>query len=203
MNWQLFFSVYALVFIAELPDKTAFATLLLATRSRPAPVFAGVALAFFVQTAIAVLFGSLIAMAPPNIVHLFAGLMFLYFAIQMWRSHRKEEEKIDHDIRTHTPLNTFSFWSSAQSAFVVIFIAEWGDLTQIMTGSLVAKYPGDKPTVFVAALLALWSVTLLAVILGQNAKRFINPKAIKKYGAALFALIGIYFVITALRQLAG
>ena len=203
MNWHLFFSIYAVIFIAELPDKTAFATLLLATRSRPIPVFSGVALAFLVQTIVAVLFGSLIALLPAAYVHMLAGLMFLFFSIQMWRSRLEAEADVEHDVDSHRPVNTFSFWSSARSAFIVILIAEWGDLTQIMTGSLIAKYPGDKPTVFLAALSALWSVTLVAVLLGQNAKRYINPVAIKKYGAALFALIGFYFVFSAAKLLAG
>ncbi len=81
MNWDLFRSVFFLIFIAELPGKTAFATLLLASRSRPTPVFIGVALAFTVQTIVAVLFGSLIALLPPNWVHLAAGLMFFWFAL--------------------------------------------------------------------------------------------------------------------------
>jgi putative Ca2+/H+ antiporter (TMEM165/GDT1 family) len=203
VNWHLFFSIYALIFIAELPDKTAFATLLLATRSRPVPVFTGVAIAFLVQTIVAVLCGSLIALLPASWVHLGAGLMFFFFSWQMWRSRFEAEGEAEDGVDAHPPFNVFSFWSAAWSAFIVIFIAEWGDLTQLATGSLVAKYPSDKLTVFVAALLALWSVTLVAVMLGRNARRFINPVAIKKYGAFLFAIIGLYFVFTAVRALLG
>lgn len=205
MNWHLFFSIYVLIFVAELPDKTAFATLLLATRSKPIPVFIGVAAAFLVQTVVAVLFGSLIALLPAPYVHLFAGLLFLFFAVQMWRSRFESEE---------LPVNTngdgtlaqaarksIGFWSVGWSAFLVIFIAEWGDLTQVMTGSLIAKYPSDKLTVFFAALLALWSVTLAAVLLGRHAKHLINPTEIKKYGAVLFALVGVYFLFVAARDL--
>jgi putative Ca2+/H+ antiporter (TMEM165/GDT1 family) len=203
VNWHLFVSIYILIFIAELPDKTAFATLLLATKSRPIPVFTGVALAFFIQTLVAVIAGSLIALAPADWVHLAAGLMFFVFGWQMWRSRFEAEHEAEPAIEGHEPVNKFSFFSAGWSAFVVIFIAEWGDLTQLATASLVAKYPTEKLTVFVAALLALWSVTLAAVVLGQNARKSINPVAIKKYGALMFALIGVYFVFTAVRALAG
>lgn len=201
MNWHLFFSIFVLIFVAELPDKTAFATLLLATKARPVPVFTGVAAAFLVQTLVATVAGSVIALAPADWVHLVAGLMFFFFAWQMWSSRFEAEDEAEPAVEGH--VNTFSFYSAAWSAFLVIFIAEWGDLTQLATASLVAKYPTDKPTVFCAALLALWSVTLVAVILGQNARKYINPVAIKKYGAYLFALIGVYFVFTAVKALVG
>lgn len=206
MNWHLFVSIYLLIFIAELPDKTAFATLLLATRSRPLPVFAGVALAFLVQTVVALIFGSLIALLPANWVHLAAGLMFFTFAAQMWRgrdeSESEAETHAEHDLET-AHINLQSLWTSVGSSFLVIFVAEWGDLTQLTTASLAAKYPAEKLTVFLASVLALWSVTLLAVVMGRQAKRFVNPSVIKRYATVLFALIGVYFVLTAVRALLG
>lgn len=58
IDWKLFLSTLALIFVAELPDKTAFATLLLATRKHPLAIFIGVAMAFVIQSVIAVSFGS-------------------------------------------------------------------------------------------------------------------------------------------------
>ena len=51
------FTVFAVIFLIELPDKTAVAALLLATRHRPIPVFAGAAAAFLVQSLVAVIAG--------------------------------------------------------------------------------------------------------------------------------------------------
>jgi putative Ca2+/H+ antiporter (TMEM165/GDT1 family) len=190
MNWQLFFSVYLLIFLAELPDKTAFATLLLAAKGRAAAVFSGVAVAFLVQTLVATLFGSAIALLPEKWVHLGAGVLFLGFAVHMWR------ERIEEEVAASEagPLGRNTFWTSAWKAFVVIFIAEWGDLTQIATASLIAKYSEFKLTVFLAALLALWSVTAFAVIIGQKAKSFLNPTVLVRACAILYFCIGIYFV---------
>ena len=176
MNWQLFVSIYCLIFLAELPDKTAFATLLLATRSRATAVFRGVAVAFLVQTLVAAIFGSFIALLPERWIHLGAGVLFLFFAVRMWWERNKDEEESSQEANSCE----IGFWPSAWQAFLVIFIAEWGDLTQLATASLIAKYSDAKGTVFFAALLALWSVTLLAVILGQKAKYLIKPALLKK-----------------------
>ena len=84
MNWPLFASVFSVIFIAELPDKTALSTLLMATKGRPTAVFLGVALAFLVQCLVAVGFGRLIALLPEAWVHLASGIVFLFFAGQAW-----------------------------------------------------------------------------------------------------------------------
>lgn len=191
MNWPLLVSIYSLIFLAELPDKTAFATLLLATRSRGSAVFVGVAAAFLIQTIVAVVFGGLISLLPEKWVHLGAGVLFLFFAVQMWRERNAEDECPE-----NMPVFRAAFWPSAWRAFLVIFVAEWGDLTQIATASLIARYDHDKVTVFVAAILALWTVTLLAVVLGRRLRNLIHPKKLKTVCSVLFLVIGLYFIIS-------
>jgi putative Ca2+/H+ antiporter (TMEM165/GDT1 family) len=53
IDWKLLLSTFVLIFVAELPDKTAFATLLLATRKQPLAIFIGVAMAFVIQSVVA------------------------------------------------------------------------------------------------------------------------------------------------------
>jgi putative Ca2+/H+ antiporter (TMEM165/GDT1 family) len=78
----------------------------------------------------------------------------------------------------------------ATTAFVVIFLAEWGDLTQILTANLAAHYHSAL-SVGVGALLALWAVAGLAVIGGQSLLRVINIRTVRIVTAvALFALTG-------------
>lgn len=193
MNWQLFLSIYLLIFIAELPDKTAFATLLLATRGKAFAVFIGVAAAFLIQTVVAVIFGNIIALAPERWVHLGAGILFLGFAGHTW-FHLNDDEASEEAKSENCERR--SFWLAGWNAFLVIFIAEWGDLTQIATASMVAKYHGETLTVFVAALAALWSVTAIAVFIGHKAKILINPLVLKKISVVLFTGIGFYFICT-------
>jgi putative Ca2+/H+ antiporter (TMEM165/GDT1 family) len=192
MEWPLFFSTFALISLAELPDKTIFATVLLASRENPRAVFLGVAGAFAIQSLVAVLFGSVLAIFPEKFVRVAAGLLFLVFALMIWREQgEKEAEKNENTVE-----KSKSFWRVAGSAFLVIFIAEWGDLTQLATATLAAGHHAPV-TIYLSATLALWSVTAAAVFLGNKAKRLIHPPALQKIGAVVFAAAGIIFLIRA------
>src|SRR5579859_6330006 len=126
-GWALFFSVFVVIFAAELPDKTALAALVLATRHRPLPVLIGAATALTIQSVVAVAAGQVVSLLPPRPVHVFAAGLFLLSAVLMWR--RKEES--EESVRERDQEG--GFWRSAWIVFVVVFIAEWGDLTQLAT----------------------------------------------------------------------
>src|SRR3989440_8988799 len=79
------FTVFTVIFLLELPDKTALAALLLATRHRPLPIFLGAAAAFVIQSAVAVLAGSLIGLLPREPIRIGAGLLFLVMATLLER----------------------------------------------------------------------------------------------------------------------
>ncbi len=177
----LFLSTFGLIFLAELPDKTAIAALVLATRNNPWAVFIGSALAFVIQSMVAVLFGSLFGLLPPHVIHIASGLLFLVFAVMMWV--RKQEEK-------ETTQKKLSFGKVVWTSFMVIFIAEWGDLTQLASATLVAK-THEAFTVFLASTLALWSTTAIAILIGHHAKNLINPRLLQTLAAAAFAMVGI------------
>jgi len=188
---QLFLSVFALIFLAEIPDKTAVATLVLATRRNPFAIFIGVAAAFVIQSVVAVAFGSAFRYFPRGDVRLAAGGLFLIFAFAMWfRKEEGEEEK------KALKEEGASFRKTIISAFVIIFLAEWGDLTQLATVALEAKY--QKPlTILVAAILALWCVTALAVLAGNRLRRVINPALLQKIAAVAFAIVGLIILLRA------
>ena len=86
-------------------------------------------------------------------------------ALREARKERNEEDLVEREVASHRRV--------AVTAFVVIFLAEWGDLTQILTANLAAHYH-DPLSVGVGALLALWSVAALAVVAGQSVLRLIN-----------------------------
>src|SRR6267143_1752598 len=190
MDWKLFGSTFALIFISELPDKTAFASLLLATRNRALPVFCGAAGAFVVQSVVAVSFGSLFTFLPEKPVHIAAALLFLVLAVSMWRRESSAEAA---DVRGN---GRRRFVPAMASAFTVIFIAEWGDLTQLATAALAAKYAAPV-TIFISATLALWAVTGLGVVVGHTAKRALQPKLLQQIASVIFALVGIALLMTA------
>src|SRR5262249_27609610 len=133
MSLRVFLTVYGVIFLAELPDKTALAALALATRHRALPVFLGAAAALAVQSAVAVAAGTLLARLPVHVVHVGAGVLFILFAVVMWV--RKHE-----DGGPEREPSATGFWRPLWTVFVVVFVAELGDLTQIGTATLQAKY---------------------------------------------------------------
>ena len=184
---KLVLTVYGVVFVAELPDKTALAALVLATRHKALPVFIGSAAALAIQSLVAVAAGQLLTLLPARPVHVVAGLVFLISAVVMWIRH--EDANVDPDAESKMR----GFWSSAWAVFVIVFIAEWGDLTQLATGALAARYAAPV-AVFVGATAALWSVAAIAAFLGSRASNLLSGSLMQRIAAGLFALIGLALV---------
>ncbi len=185
IDLHLFFSVFGVIFLAEIPDKTAVAALVLATKYRPLPVFLGTALALTVQSVIAVAAGGLLSRLPTRPVHIVAGLLFLAFAVMMWRRKADEPDAVATTATTAEP----TFLRAFGHVFAVVFIAEWGDLTQLGTATLAAS-SGKPLTVFLGSTLALWCVAAIAVFIGHRAGKVLNPDLTKKVAAVIFAGLG-------------
>ena len=183
---RIFATVFGVIFIAELPDKTAVAALVLATRHRPMPVFLGTALALVVQSLVAVAAGGLLSLLPARPVHIAAGLLFLVSAVFMWRRDEEEEETRDANDTGKPEEFRRALWKS----FLVVFIAEWGDLTQLGTAALAARYRAPV-TVFLAASCALCAVAALAVFLGNRLSAVIHPRHTQRAAAIVFVLLGV------------
>ncbi|HEX4434955.1 MAG TPA: TMEM165/GDT1 family protein [Acidimicrobiales bacterium] len=186
MDFAVVLAVFPIIFIGELPDKTMFASLVLSTRGRPATVWLGAALGFFVHVVIAVTIGvALFHLLPHQVLDAVVAGMFLLGAALALREavkSRQEEEIIEKEVASHRRV--------AVTAFLVIFLAEWGDLTQILTANLAAHYH-DPFSVAVGATLALWAVAGLAVVSGQSLLRLINISTIRIVTAVvLTALAG-------------
>jgi Ca2+/H+ antiporter, TMEM165/GDT1 family len=146
---RLFFSIFAVIFVAELPDKTTLASLVLATRHRALPVLLGACGALAAQSLIAVAAGSLLALLPERIVHIGSGVLFLVSAVTMWVRHEDDAQVKDKP-------EAVTFGKSLWLAFGVVFVAEWGDLTQIATAGFAARLK-QPVLVFAAATTALWA----------------------------------------------
>jgi Ca2+/H+ antiporter, TMEM165/GDT1 family len=177
-------AVFPVIFIGELPDKTMLASVVMATRGKPFSVWLGAAAAFLVHVVIATTIGvALFRVLPPRVLDGVVAVMFLVGAVYALREGTEDEEElIEREVASHTVVTT---------AFLVIFIAEWGDLTQILTANLAAHYHSGL-SVGVGAVLALWSVAALAVIGGQGLLRYVNVSTVRKITAVLlFALAAV------------
>jgi putative Ca2+/H+ antiporter (TMEM165/GDT1 family) len=177
--------VFGVVFLAELPDKTALAGLMLGTRYRASYVFAGVAAAFAVHVVLAVAAGSVLTLLPQRILQAVVGVLFLAGAAFLWLKKEEEEEE-----QARTPADQ-SFWKVASSGFTLILVAEFGDLTQIMTANLAARYD-DPLSVGLGAVLALWSVAALGILGGRTLLRFVPLRLITKVAALLMLGLGAF-----------
>ncbi len=184
MGAQIAFICFPMIFLAELPDKTMFANLVMATKGRPVQVWLGAAGAFVVHVAIAVTVGvALFAVLPHRAIEAVVAAMFLFGALYAWRERaRTEDEKAVRHTSGH---------GAALTAFVVIFLAEWGDLTQILTANLAAKYH-DLLAVGLGSVLALWAVAGVAVVGGQTLLRFVNVSTVRKVTSVVLLGLAAY-----------
>jgi len=193
MDLSLVVSTFAVVFVAELPDKTALASLMLATRLPARQVVIGAWLAFLVQTLVAVVAGSLLQLLPEVPVRIAAGLGFLVFAVIAWRRDPDEEVKVEQREMELPRGRGSPPWVTS---FLVVFAAEWGDLTQLATAGLVA-HSGKPLEVGIAAVAALWTVTVIAATVGRQLARVVHPTLLNRVGAVLFAAIGVFIIVSA------
>lgn len=177
---------FAAIFVVELPDKTFIAALVLSTRYRGIYVWIGVGLAFLIQTLLAVTVGRAVTFLPDTAVKIVAAVIFLIGAFLLIREAPKadaEEAETEAEFEAKAAAGKTGFAAIAAS-FVVLFAAEWGDLSQLLTISLVSKY--DEPvSVFLGAWVALLTVSGLAVIAGRFLLQRIKLALVYYLGAAI------------------
>ena len=170
---------------AELPDKTVVACLILSSRYRPGFVFTGTAAAFAAQVVLAVAAGGVISLLPHHVVEALAAAAFAVGAVLLWRHGGDNGDDADEDVGRDGVRD--GFWPVAAMSFAVVFLAEFGDLTQFMTVSLAARYH-DPLAVGIGATLALWVAAGAAIVVGWRLLKVIPVKWLTR-GAAIIMLI--------------
>jgi Ca2+/H+ antiporter, TMEM165/GDT1 family len=191
-------TVFVLVAAAELPDKTMIATVVMGSRSRPALVWLGAAAAFLIQAGIAVAAGRAIELLPHEVLEIvvtaffFAGAVLL-LAVPEWRAQARGMREADQV----QPVPTLP-WKVVATAFVVVFVGEFGDLTQLLTVNLVGKYH-DPWAVFLGAYAGLLAASALGAFGGRALLRVLPFEWIRRAGGLAllgFAAYGIYALAT-------
>jgi Ca2+/H+ antiporter, TMEM165/GDT1 family len=185
---------FALSFLGELPDKSMFASLVLATRYRRSWVWTGVAAAFAVQVAIAVFAGRLLALLPHRAVDAVAAGLFLAGSVYLWVTSLRPARR-EGDDAARQGARAPSFARVAGMSFGVVFLAEWGDITQLTTANLAARY--DPLLVFAGAVLGLWSVAAVAVTAGAKSLDLIPMAWVRRITAAIMLGLGAYAAFAA------
>jgi putative Ca2+/H+ antiporter (TMEM165/GDT1 family) len=225
MNLAVVATCFALIFVAELPDKTALASLVLGTRYRAGFVFAGAAAAFAVHVVLAVGAGSLLFLLPHRVTQAVVAVLFAAGAVLMLR--RRDEDPEGQDVaegpdgeqsdglaatagqpalpggggvatlaRTGVTVRR-GFWRVAVRSFAVLFVAEFGDLTQLATANLAARYH-DPLAVGAGAVLGLWAVAALAITGGRQLLRVVPFTWITRAAAAIMTVLAVISLVTAI-----
>jgi putative Ca2+/H+ antiporter (TMEM165/GDT1 family) len=195
MNIGTFLGIMALMFVLELPDKTFLATVIMATRARPFMVVIGGSAALIIQMGIAVGAGTLLTFFPVHWKDLIVGALFLGGAAYLlFVTESEEEEKGRRDAQIE---KAATHWKEITTAFVVIFIGEFGDLTQIQAANFEAKL--HQPLeVFLASSLALVAVTFLGAYSGRALQKRVSLTHIRLFGGLVFAGLGLWTLIALL-----
>jgi Ca2+/H+ antiporter, TMEM165/GDT1 family len=185
---------FAVTFLAELPDKSMFASLVLGTRYRPSWVWAGAATAFAVQMGIAVSAGQLLTLLPHKVLAwIVAGLFLAAGGYLLATSFRPvTRESVD---EAGQSADGASFLRVAGTAFAVIFLAEWGDVTQIAAANLGARY--NPVLVFAGATLGLWAAAAIAVNIGAKSLSLLPAAWINRICGGILLALGGYAVFAA------
>jgi putative Ca2+/H+ antiporter (TMEM165/GDT1 family) len=192
-------TAFLLVVPVELPDKTFVATLVLATRYRPGPVWLGVTVAFGVQSLVAVLAGRLIGLLPQRPVHVAAAGLFAVGAVLLLRSAGRaaaEEQEREKEFDRRVGYTKRSGIRAAAASFGVLFVAEWGDLSQLLTAGLVAQ--GRHPIgVFAGSWAGLALISAAAVVLGRVLLRYVSLMVVQYVGAGVCLLLTVITLVGA------
>lgn len=190
-------AVFVITFLAELPDKSLFASMVLGTRYRPFPVWVGAAAAFAVHMAIAVAAGQvLVTLVPHRLMEAIVAALFVAGAAYLLITSLRPDhgQSADAARQGNRPP---SFLRVAGAGFAVVFLAEWGDITQITAANLTARY-ADPVSVFLGATLGLWVVAGLAVTAGAKSLAVIPMAWVRRISAAILLGFGAYSTIAAI-----
>ncbi len=188
MSLTALFATFGVVFLAELPDKTAIASLVLGTRYRPSWVFSGVAAAFLVHVVLAVAAGALLTLIPERPLQAVVAALFLLGAFLMLRGLGGEEGVEEESEEVPDLGRNAGFAKVARTSFAVIMVAEFGDLTQIVTANLAAKYH-DPLAVGIGATLGLWAVGGIAIVGGRGLLKLMPLHLIVRVAAAVMVVL--------------
>ena len=187
-------TVFGVVFLAELPDKTMVATLVLSARFPPGWVWLGVAGAFTVQCLVAVAAGGLLSLAPKRPVAAAAAVLFAVGAgvLLLGRA----------DDHAGEPTVAAAAAPSARrvvaTSFAVLFVSEWGDLSQLTTAGFAAR-TGQPVSVFVGALLALCAVAGLAAVSGRALLRVVPVRMVRRLAGCALVVLAVAAAVEAAR----
>ena len=188
---QAFLVAFGVVFLAELPDKTMFATIVLSTRyRRPLAVVIGVTLAMVFHSVLAVAVGEALRQLPRAPTQLGVAALFMVGGVLLLRGGDDDD-----DVRA-APVH--SAWGVIGRSALIIGVAEFGDFTQLATIGIVADR-GYPVAVAGGSIAAHAVVAVLAVLSGRWLERRLPVRTVQRSAGVLFIVFGLVTAISAIR----
>lgn len=186
MQSDIFISTFLLIFLAELGDKTQLTATALALRYPLRQVMTGLAAAFILLNLAAVLAGKVIfLLLPIRLVMLVSALLFLWFGYSTMRSSCEDEDETGDGLTASGAVRT---------SFLMIFMAELGDKSQLVTASQAARHSAGLAgslSVFAGSTLALLLVSLAGILAGRQLLRYIPLCWIHRAAGLMFFVFGV------------
>ncbi len=199
MNLSILLLVFGVVFIAELPDKSMFASLALSTRYNKIYVWMGAASAFFVHVVIAVTAGHFLTFLPKQLVEIIVAILFAIGAGLLLFGKNEDEAEILSPRLRNTKRLSHSFNKVFTTSFLVVFLGEWGDITQIVTANYAAKYH-NALSVSTGAVLGLWAVSAFGIIVGSKVLDRIPARTVQRLTGIILLVFAIVSLVAALKH---
>lgn len=190
-------TAFALIVPVELPDKTFVATLVLATRFRATPVWLGVGVAFVIQSLVAVVAGGLISALPETYVHIASMLLFAVGAFLLLRSARRadlKEAEQEHEFEKKMTDGPVGGWRAFATSFLVLFAAEWGDLSQLLSAGMAARF-GAPVEVFIGSVAGLLLVSGVAAVAGRTILKRVRLGLVQTIGGLVCAGLAVFTAV--------
>jgi putative Ca2+/H+ antiporter (TMEM165/GDT1 family) len=183
---------FAVIFVAELGDKSQLMALTFATRFRTWPVLVGITVATTLVHLVSVGIGYGLGSAlPTGWISLIAGIAFLAFGAWTLRGDSlTEDEKGKVERATGSAILAVGF---------AFFLAELGDKTMLATITLATQH-GWVGT-WVGSTLGMVVADALAILVGRLLGRHLPEKVIAYGAAALFAVFGVWLIVEAVLEL--
>lgn len=204
VNAGVLLATFLVIFPAELPDKSFIATLVLATRFPRLMVWLGAVTAFGIQVLIAVAAGQLISLLPERLVLGATAVLFAVGSAILLRGglRAREEEMAEEQeeieeiaARAAGPRGRLAAYGTT---FAVIFTAEWGDLTQLVTAGQAAR-TGDPVSVFLGAWLALSCVAGIGALAGSWLQQRVPLWRVRLVSGGLLAVLAVVTLVELVR----
>jgi len=178
---------FAVIFVAELGDKSQLMALTFATRYRMVPILIGITIATALVHAVSVLLGAVLAVSlPTSALNIAAGVAFLGFAAWTLRG----DSLSDDEAAKAERMSNRSAIAAASGAF---FLAELGDKTMLATITLASTHGAFA--VWLGSTVGMVVADALAIVVGRLLGRRLPERTITIFASVMFVIFGVVLLL--------